>query len=96
MKKIKSREEFMSESVVTEIEALHEDEIVDIDIKLEGEPEMVIRSIGDMEGVQKKEVLPFGVIKAKAPKKAISSIKKIDGVEDVEVVDKTKPIVDKF
>jgi hypothetical protein len=94
MKKIKSRSEWMSEGVNPD--AVNEDELVDIDIMLDAEPEMVIKSIELMNGVKKKEVLPFGVIKAKAPKNAIADIKKLDGVEDVEVIDKAKKIVDKF
>ena len=85
MKKVKSRQEFINEQEQVAFDALHEDEIVDIDIKLDDKPDTVIRSIESMEGVTKKEVLPFGVIKAKAQKKLIAAIKKLDGVESVEV-----------
>ena len=85
MKKIKTREEWINEADQISFDSLHEDEMVDIDIKLEDKPEKVLSSIEDMEGVTKKEVFPFGVIKAKAMKKKIADIKKLSGVEDVEI-----------
>jgi hypothetical protein len=88
MKKITSREDFHA--------SINEDEIVNIDIKLDAEPDTVIRSVEAMDGVQDAKVLPFGVIKAKAMKKKIAEIKKLAGVEDVEIEDKVKKVTDKF
>jgi predicted regulator of amino acid metabolism with ACT domain len=85
MKNVKSRTEWLNEKANVEFENLHEDTMIDIDIMLDDKPEAVIKSIEGMEGVQKTEVLPFGVIKAKAPKKMIGAIKGIEGVEDVEI-----------
>ncbi len=84
MKKIKSREEYLAESIV-DFDALHEDAEVDIDIMLDDKPEEVEKSLDDI-GVTDKKVLPFGVIKVKAKKKNIAAIKNIDGVESVEVI----------
>ena len=96
MKKIKSREEFVVESEKVAFDALHEDEMIDIEIKLEDKPDTVIRSMETMNGVKVGEVLPFGVIKAKAPKKMISAIENIDGVEDVDVEKKAQKTIDKM
>jgi hypothetical protein len=88
MKKIISRTDFQT--------SINEDEIVNIDIKLDAEPDTVIRSVEAMDGVQDAKVLPFGVIKAKAMKKKIAEIRKLAGVEDVEIEDKVKKVTDKF
>jgi hypothetical protein len=85
MKKIKTREDWMNEQLQAEFDAIHEDEIVDIDIKLVDKPEEVVKSIEKIEGVTKEKVLPFGVIKAKAAKKKIAEIKGLEGVEGVEI-----------
>ncbi len=85
MKRVKTREEYLAESVV-DFDALHEDAEVEIDIMLDDKPEEVEKSLDAIADVTSKKVLPFGVIKVKAKKKNIAAIKGIDGVESVEVI----------
>lgn len=85
MNKIKSRKEWLNEKEQIEFDSLHEDEVLDVDIKVDDDPTKVAKELEGMEGVDKKETLPFGVIKAKVKKKRIPEIKDLEGVEGVEL-----------
>lgn len=85
MKRVKSREEYLAESII-DFDALHEDTEVEMDIMLDDAPEDVEKSLDTITDITDKKVLPFGVIKVKAKKKNIAAIKSIEGVESVEVI----------
>jgi len=85
MKRVKSREEYLAESIV-DFDALHEDAEVEMDIMLDDKPEEVEKSLDAIGDITDKKVLPFGVIKVKAKKKNLAAIKNIEGVESVEVI----------
>ena len=78
MKKIKSRDEWMS--------SVNENEELDIAIKLEDGHEEVVKSLKGVEDVEVKSVPNYGgIIKAKALRKRLMAIKKLPGVEGVEI-----------
>lgn len=85
MKRVKSREDFLAESIV-DFDALHEDAEVEMDIMLDDKPEEVEKSLDAISDITDKKVLSFGVIKVKAKKKNLAAIKNIEGVESVEVI----------
>lgn len=85
MEKVKHINEWEKDLREINWESLHEDEVVNIAIKLEDEPTDVLKAIKNMDEVSDEKVLPFGVINAKAKKGAIEKIKKLAGVEDVEI-----------
>jgi len=84
-RKVKSREEFLEEAEILKFEALDEDTMINIDIMVDDDPKDVANLISKIDNVEKKEILPFGVIKARAMKKKIAEIKKLAGVEDVKI-----------
>ena len=86
MKKVLSRSEYLGEEI--DFDAIHEDEMLDIDIALEEKPEEVVKALKDVEDVKDVKPTDFGIIKAKAPKKKIAAIKSLKGVEYVDVVKK--------
>ncbi len=86
MKKVVSRTEYLGEEV--NFEAIHEDEVLDLDIALDEKPEDVVKALKGVEDVTAVKPTDFGIIKAKAPKKKIAAIKALKGVEYVNVAKK--------
>ena len=82
MKKVLSREEWLSEQAEQEFEKLDENEFVDVDIELENEPGSVEKALDGM-GVEKRTTTDFGVIKASIPKRILGSVRGIPGVHKV-------------